>query len=440
MSFRFSLGSSAEEARRPLLENASDAFGTPATAPRSSSQRSPSFLSSFFGSDSDSRPGSPVPVDIRGFETFPVTFAEGIALNVLADPAAEVAIVREVLRAGTTDPSIICDILRRIGVSEHFFPGKHEKEIKKLVCQVLDEINFYREGCSQVQIANMLDELQQKENSVAQDVAKAKSVSFFAQVTQKLTSESNREKLERKTEKTAKDALDVVRDDRIELLRRRIPYCQERRQDLMADSLVSRFDANDVRELAFVRWCRLHHPSQNELCGTATITDSEAASGIVDVDRDIKFEVLISGEGTQSLATSVRFTGFCPVSPGSREHLMFAQAFSENHARRIEDDVKNALFNGFKDVEPETANVPTTARISYFGAKVCDPVGQRDVVVTEVTEEADLNSSCCFPSKSCSLLGGAKKIKRAQQSKKKKARRSKSKSKRVRRKNKSRRI
>ena len=123
MSFRFSLGSSAEEARRPLLENAPDAFGTPATAPRSSSQRS-SFLSSFFGSDSDSRPVSPVPVDIRGFETFPVTFAEGIALNVLADPAAEAAIVREVLRAGTTDPSIICDILRRDGASEHFFPGK----------------------------------------------------------------------------------------------------------------------------------------------------------------------------------------------------------------------------------------------------------------------------------------------------------------------------
>lgn len=406
MSFRFSLGSSAEEARQPLLENAS---GTP-------------------------DPVSPVPVDIRGFETFPVTFADGIALNVLADPAAEAAIVREVLRARTTDPSIICDILRRTGVSEHFFPGKHEKEIKKLVCQVLDEINFYREGCSQVQIANMEDELRQKENSVAQDVAKAKSVSLFAKVTQKLTPESNREKLERKTEKTAKDALNVVRDDRIELLRRRIPYCQERRQELMADSLVSRFDANDVRELAFVRWCRLHHPSQNELCGTATISDPEAASGIVDVDRDIKFEVLISGEGTQSLATSVRFTGFCPVSPGSREHLMFAQAFSENDARRIEDDVKNALFNGF---EPETANVLTNARIRYFGAKVCDPVGQRDVVVTE---EADLNSSCCFPSKACSLLGGAKKIKRAQQSKKKKARRSKSKSKRVRRKNKSRRI
>ena len=433
MSFRFSLGSSAEEARQPLLQNASDAFGTPATAPRSSSQRSPSFLSSFFGSDSDSRPVSPVPVDIRGFETFPVTFAEGIALNVLADPAAEVAIVREVLRAGTTDPSIICDILRRAGASEHFFPGKHEKEIKKLVCQVLDEINFYREGCSQVQIANMKDELRQKEDSVA----KTKSVSLLAQAAQKFTPESKSNKTLRKAEEAAIEKSNASRDDRIELLRRRIPYCEERRQYLMADSLVSRFDANDVRELAFVRWCRSHHPSQNELCGTATISDPEAASGIVDVDRDIKFEVLISGEGTQSLATSVRFTGFCPVSPGSREHLMFAQAFSENDARRIEDDVKNALFNGFKDVEPETANVPTTARISYFGAKVCDPVGQRDVVVTE---EADLNSSCCFPSKSCSLLGGAKKIKRAQQSKKKKARRSKSKSKRVRRKNKSRRI
>jgi hypothetical protein len=429
MSFGFSLGSSADEARRPLLENGS---GTPDPPRRS-------FMSSLFGSDSDSRPVSPVPVDTRGFETFPVTFADGIQLNVLENHPAEAAIVREILEKKTNDPSKMCEFLRISGVSGHFFPDKHEKEIKKLVCKVLDEINFYREGCSQVQIKNMLDELEQKEHSVAQDVAKAKSMSLLAQASQQLKFESKIEKLERETIEAANDK----RDNKIKLLKRRIPYCQKRRQELMADSLVSKFDANDARECAFVKWCRLHNPSLNgramdEFCGKATVlNDDGVATEILEVDptHDVKFEVLISGDGTQSLATSVRITALCPVSPGSRIHVMSAQAFTPDKARKIEDDVKNALFNDFK--EPETANVPnvpTNATIHLFGLKACDPVGH-----VVVTEEADLNT-CCFPKGSCSVWGGAKKIKRAQQSKKKKARRSKSKSKRVRRKNKSRRI
>lgn len=435
MSLRFSLGSSAEDAREPLLPNASGA-----AAPRTGSQRLLSLFSSV------SRPDSPVPVpvDRRGFETFPVTFAVGIPLNVLAPPAAEAAIVREVLDAKTTDPSIICDILRRNGFYNYFFPGKHEKEIKRLVCQVLDEINFYREGCSQVQIANMKDELQQKETSVAQEKSmsmKDQAIKFAAN-----TFESKSAKVLRQAEEAATEKSNAIRDDRIGILRQRIRYCENLRVQLMADSLVSKFDANDVRECAFVRWCRSHNPPLpngreiDEFCGTATVlNDNMAQSGIVQVDqsRDIKFEVLIAGDGTDSNTTSVRFTGLCPVSPGSRQHVMFAQAFSDKPdvARRIEDHVKNALFNNFKDDNPETANVPTNATISLFGAKECDPVGH-----VVVTEEADLNPSCCFPASACSLLGGAKKIKRARQSKKKKARRSKSKSKRVRCKNKSRRI
>ena len=452
MSSRFSLGSttpSEAAASEPLLSR------TPATVPRpplSFSQRffdsprrpsSPSFLSSLFSS-SDSRPTSPVPVDTRGFDTFPVTIAVGIPLNVLAPPAAEAAIVREVLQAGTTDPSIICDILRRTEFFRHFFPGKREKEIKRSIIQVLDEINFYREGCSKVQIAEMKDELVLLEASVAQK----KSVSLRDKAIKVANSfnETKGDAVARKAEEAEIVKSNATRDRNIELLGRRIPYCEERRVRLMADSLVSKFDANNVRECAFVRWCRhAFPPEQNgmaidELCGTATVSNDDplVLSAIVDVPQshDIKFEVMIAGDGTDSSLTSVSLTRLCtPVSPGSRQYVMFEQAFNEDVARRIKDDVKNALFNNFKDVDPpEKADVPTNAKITLFVAKECNPVGQRDVVVTS---EDDSNPSCC-PS-SCSVQGGAKKIKRARQSKKKKVRRSKSKSKRVRRKNKSRR-
>lgn len=442
MSFRLSLGSlgfPASEATQPLLQNAPE---TPVTAPRP--PRPPprpdsSFLSSLFSSGS--RPTSPVVVDTRGFDTFPVTIAVGIPLNVLAPPAAEAAIVREVLQAGTTDPSIICDILRRNGFFRHFFPDKREKEIKKSIIQVLDEINFYREGCSQVQIASMKDELGLLEASVAEK----KSVSIFDKML-KSYNETKGDAVARKAEEAEIVKSNATRDRNIELLGRRIPYCEERRVRLMADSLVSKFNANDVRECAFVRWCRnAFPPEQNgmaidELCGTATVSNDNplVSSAIVDVPQshDVKFEVMIAGDGTDSLTTSVSLTRLCtPVSPGSRQYVMFEQAFNEDVARRIKDDVKNALFNNFKYVDPpEKADVPTNAKITLFVAKECNPVGQRDVVVTS---EDDSNPSCC--SSSCSVQGGAKKIKRARQSKKKKVRRSKSKSKKARRKNKSRR-
>lgn len=442
MSFMFSLGSSASDAaRQPLLQNAPE---TPVTAPRPSRPPSDSSFLSFFSSGSrPTSPASPVVVDTRGFDTFSVTIVDGIRLNTLAPPAAEAAIVRQVLQAGTTDPSIICELLGRTEFFNHFFPDKREKEIKRSIIQVLDEINFYRQGCSQVQIADRKDELGLLEASVAEE----KSVSMLDKMAKSLNelNETTGDTVSRKAKEAEIKRSNVNRDDKIELLKRLIPYCEERRVRLMADSLVSKFDANDVRECAFVRWCRnAFPPEQNgmaidELCGKAIVKNDSSLvqSEIVDVapSHDVKFEVMIAGDGTDSLTTSVSLTRLCtPVSPGSNKYAMFEQAFDENVARRIKDDVKNALFNDFKDVDPpETADVPTHATITLFVAKKCNPLGKRDVVVAS---EDDLNSSCCS---SCIISGGAKKIKRTRQSKKKKARRSKSKSKRVRRKNKSRR-
>jgi len=427
-SSRFSLGSttpSEAAASEPLLSSR-----TPATVPRPPPRP---FLSLFgFGSPAGSPASSAaVPLDTTGFDKFDTNVTQKIQWEI-TNPIIEKQIVSIVASSQSDpnppDPSIIFNTLKREGFIGFFPPGTTEKQQKRLVLAILDQIIFYRKGCSKVQMGEISSNLRSYEKIADEENKKRANQSFIDKF--KETSE----------EKTTREQIKQQRERTIDLLKRRIAYCDALEPELMANSLVSKFDANDMRECAFVRYCRERYGEENNFCGTATVSNDSplVSSAIVDVapSHDIKFEVIIAGDGVDSLTTSVSLTGLCtPVSPGGHQYVMFEQAFNEDVARRIKDDVKNALFNDFKDVDPlEKADVPSNARITLFVQKKCNTAGQRDVIVTS---ENDLNPSCC--SSSCSLQGGAKKIKRTRQSKKKKVRRSKSKSKRVRRKNKSRR-
>jgi len=431
MSFRpfFSPGSSSSpsqadaDARQPLLS------GTPATVPRMSAA-------------SVTRASSPLAFNTRGFDTFDVAFNNAtIPLNVLGETLANIEreIVNQFIITRSTDPSFIYERLKVLFAS--LYQDKSEKELKRLIVRVLDEIILYGEGCSQFQI----NTLKQKLTLLEHETAFLASEEAKVKMTDKIVAwgKKQREKTEEQIEREAKEAqIEQRKQDReneTELLQRRIPYCVNRRQQLMANSLLSKFNANDARECAFVRFCRATYRGENELCGMATIVydDTTMSSGIIDIPLPdkIKFDLVIAGDGSNSDTTSVRLTRFCRfASPDSEDYVPFSQAYrgDESRARKIEEDVKNALFNQFKDQLRVVPDVETNVTVTAFGPKRCATVGQN----ARLLEDPDKNS-CCSPS--CSLQGGAKKIKRARQSKKKKARRSKLKSKRVRRKNKSRR-
>ena len=441
MSFRpssspGSQGSQADaDARQPLL--LSENGRTPGTVPRAASvARSP--------------PSVPVPVppNTRGFDTFDVAFnSAAIPLNVLSPLNVldetlvdiEREIVNQFIITRSTDPSVIYGRLKEL--FEALYHNKSEKELKRLIVRVLDEIILYGEGCSQFQISTLkqkLSRLEQETAILASEESKVKMTDKLFAWGKKKT-ETKEEEIEREAKETRIEQRKQERDNETELLKRYIPYCENRRPQLMANSLLSKFNANDARECAFVRFCRATYSGDNEFCGRATIgyDDTRLSSGIIDipVPDKIKFELVITGDGSNSDTTSVRLTRFCKfVSLDSEQYLPFSQAYQgeESRARKIEEDVKNALFNQFKDQlrvpDVETNGVLVTA----FGPRRCATVGQNDRLLKDPEQ-----NSCCSPS--CSLQGGAKKIKRARQSKKKKARRSKLKSKRVRRKNKSRR-
>jgi hypothetical protein len=440
MSFRpFSSPASEADARQPLL---SETGRTPATVSRLASVARANSPLGFFSSP------SPVPVprplDTRGFDTFDVAFnSAAIPLNVLDETLVDIEreIVNQFIITRSTDPSVIYGRLKLL--FESLYRDKSEKELKRLIVRVLDEIILYGEGCSQFQINTLkqkLTRLEQETAFLASEEAKVKMTDKLVAWGKKKT-ETKEEQMEREAKEAKIEKRKQERENETDLLQRRIPYCENRRQQLMANSLLSKFNANDARECAFVRFCHATYRGENEFCGRATIEydDTTMSSGIINipVPDKIKFELVITGDGSNSDTTSVRLTRFCKfASLDSEEYLPFVQAYQgeESRARKIEEDVKNALFNQFKDQlrgtlvpDVETNGVLVTA----FGPKRCATVGQND----RLLEDPDQNS-CCSP---CSLQGGAKKIKRARQSKKKKARRSKLKSKRVRRKNKSRR-
>ena len=444
MSFRpfLSPGSSSAsqadaDARQPLLSGP----GTPATVPRSTASARANSPLSFFSSP----PPVPVPVplDTRGFDTFDVVFNAAIPLNVLDGALVDIEreVVNQFVITRSTDPLIIYERLKLL--FESLYPDRSEKELKRLIVRVLDEIILYGEGCSQVQINTLKQKrtrLEQETASLALEEAKMKTTDKLMAWGKKRM-ESKEKQMEREAEETRIEKRKQEREYETDLLQRRIPYCENRRQELMANSLLSKFNANDARECAFVRFCHATYRGENEFCGRATIEydDTMMSTGIVDipVPDKIKFELVIAGDGSNSDTTSVRLTRFCKfTSPDSEEYLPFAQAYQgkENRAREIEEDVKNALFNQFREQLRGTLVVPDVEThglvVRTLQPKRCATVGQND----RLLEDPEQNSCC-----TCSLQGGAKKIKRARQSKKKKARRSKLKSKRVRRKNKSRR-
>jgi hypothetical protein len=411
--------------------------------------KSPSFFS-FLSSRSKS-PVVPPPDDISGFDTFPVDFRDHIELHVRdVDTDIEREVVTQYLMAKSTNPMMSPDpevIYERLEITlKTLYPNKSVKELKRSIVRVLDEIFFYTKGCSEFQVnthKSKLALLEQETTALASEEVKLDLGDKFKAGWNKAFNESPQEKIDRVTNEAKIEKRKEGIQYKTNLLKRYIPHCERLKPRLMADSLLSKFNANDARECAFVRFCHATYSGENEFCGRATIKydDTMMASGVIDipVSDKIKFELVITGDGSNSDTTSVRFTRFCKfASPESDYFVPFVQAYpgEESRARKIEEDVKNALFNQFKDQLRGTLVVPDVETngvlVTAFGPKRCTTVGQND----RLLEDPEQNS-CCGPF--CNQQGGAKKIKRARQSKKKKARRSKSKSKRVRHKNKSRR-
>ena len=161
---------------------------------------------------------------------------------------------------------------------------------------------------------------------------------------------------------------------------------------LTNDSFTSRITKHKERERLIVYSLRQgEFPENNSFCGVASLGD--VSQGIADA-QGIEFELNITGTGDILSDSSLRLS--------------------------ILDDVR-----------PETeANIINALYIYMSGTNV----NTNGVEITSLQPKPTGCLKC-----GCSILGGAKKIKRTRQSKKKKARRSKLKSKRVRRKNKSRR-
>lgn len=427
--FSSSDSSGSSSAREPLLSRTGTPETSPATVPRPSS---------FFGR-SDFSPV--LPFD-SGFDRFHVQINPDVQLNVLGDPDMERDIVTQFLLTNSTDPEVIYKKLKI--PFQHSQRDKSVKELKRSIVRVLDEIILYREGCSQIQIdalnrrLTLLDTEASSLAAAVQQPKMEKVTAFFKKPFESPEEKSKREATEKKIKEQKERQEEIVRES--DLLRRRILHCQQRKPVLVANSLLSKFDANDARECAFVKYCRDHFgETVNDLCGRATITPNprEMSGGIIDipVPLKIKFELKIAGDGSNSDTTSVHFTEFCRfVSPDSHQFVSFDVYYEDNveAARQIEEDVKNALFNQFRSEQVGPDVVETHGlEINALEPKQCSSVGRND------RELPNPDDSCCMPF--CKQQGGAKKIKRTRQSKKKKTHRSKSKSKKARRKNKSRR-
>jgi hypothetical protein len=441
MSFGFgSSGASASAAqaaaRQPLLSETR----TPATVPRP--PRPNSSPLSFFSLRSES-PVVP-PDDISGFDTFPVDFSQHIQLNVHdVHPDIEREVVSQYLIAKSTQPNTSPDpevIYERLEIPlKTLYPDKSVKELKRSIVRVLDEIFFYTQGCSEFQVNTHISKLALLEQETAALASEEAKLKWHHKV-KRTFKESTEEKMNREAEEAKQIRRSEDRRHETGLLQRRIPYCEQLKPRLMANSLLSKFNANDARECAFVKFCRdtYPNPNQNEFCGRATITHDDVAIGVIikiPVPDKIKFELVISGNGSNSDTTSVLLTRFCKFSsPEKDDYLPFDQYYQNDvsRAREIKEDVKNALFNQFREQLRGAPDVETHGLlITALQPKQCATAGENDHLAQE-------QNSCCGIT-FCNQQGGAKKIKRTRQSKKKKARRSKSKSKRVRRKNKSRR-
>ena len=415
-------GSQADaDARQPLLADArqplSENGRTPGTAlrpPRPPPRPDSPFLSSFFSSGS--RPTSPVVVDTSDFDAIRMVFSREIPLNVLDGALAEIEsdIVKQYFDTGSSDPLIISERLEPILFSfRRLHPEIREKQINRAIVRVLDEIHFYGLGCSQVQITKLeqdLARLKQEKTAVLEE-EKEDGISMGRLMA--WANESKEEKLEREAKKRIKDKRTQTRERETNLLERQIPHYETLREQRKAESLLSNFNANDVRECAFVRYCRARFGREDEFCGRATI-ESNASTGILDKPEpvNIKFELVIDGNGADSDATSVRLTKFCQfASPDSPEYLPFDQVYAreENRARQIKEDAKNALFNQFRDTPDSNVETHGLAVIA-FEPKQCASVGKKDRLFEDPDEK------CCTK---CNILGGAKKIKRTRQSKKK---------------------
>lgn len=189
-----------------------------------------------------------------------------------------------------------------------------------------------------------------------------------------------------------------ARNAKIKELETLIAANRVKKPHLDAKSFISIISGYKTRECLFVKSLRDGFPEgENSFCGVATLPDtSGAATGIVDiVPSRIDFQLNIKGTGEVCSNSSLSLVG---VDDESNEL-----------------NIINALLRNRSIDGPDTNGVT----IISIQPK---PTG-------------------CSKCGGCSILGGAKKIKRARHSKtkSKKVRRSKSKSKKTRRKNKSRR-
>ena len=277
----------------------------------------------------------------------------------------------------------------------YVFRGVSDDEQNRIILSFLDELNCYRQGCARVQLTPLTVEFGNLETilnppTAIEDVPVTrfekmkKTANDFVESATKLVSPQSRNQVARS--EALKIKLNVLKSERLKL---------------MNNSFLKRYSDYRSRVLTAIESLNIRNPNVESFCGEAIFLDGVGVEGADKSERHVRFQLNIvrMRNGNQELILG-RLPN--PDTDGTNDMITAAD----------EMNIMNALFlyllNGQKE--------DNTVKIDKL-------------------EPLPRNNKACG---CCSILGGAKKIKRTRQSKKKKARRSKLKSKRVRRKNKSR--